>query len=320
MKEEPRSTPNPEYTRPVVEVPASDFNDNGAGASFVAGPDGGFARFTPEKSAAPVRVFMDTKGDCIAWTAPSNFPAAPYYCFAEMRVDARAANDNAAAYFGIYDRPLFNGLALVGGSEEIASMRVEREAGDLSWRLESLGRFPVKPGSKVYVMAGFVTPPGDTDVRRLLFVRPDILEGDVSEEGATSRHFGANRLGGDKGLCETLTDRFDRFRYLRVRAPGRAAFDVPKGVEGRFHVFARVRSSVREPLVFDAARFTIAGTGASDVPLGTARISGSAGELPWQLIWLGEFDITPGTRIALENTGADFTDWRDVALVKFDNP
>lgn len=318
LKHPPEPTPDPVYGAPAFSVGAEAFDDNGSTVTLEKDPAGfAFARFTPEKRLADTRTFMDVKTDCVAWKVPVGMTNVPYYCFADVRVDARAEKDPAAAYFGIYNVPVFNGLVLKG-PEETGSMRIERAVGDRDWRLAALGKFPLTAGSKVWVMAGFVNPPGDTDVRRFTFVQPDLLEKSVSlPTGEASSYYGFGSFRNDREHTQVVYDRFDKFKYLRVRAPGTAYFEVPRDLSGERYVFARVRASVRTPLVYDAGRFTVSRVkpDKTEETVATARFSGSSGELPWQLVSLGKIAVEPGMRFRLENADSDFFDWRDLVFV-----
>ena len=88
-------------------------------------------------------------------------------------------------------------------------------------------------------------------------------------------------------------------------------------LSGERYVFARVRASVRTPLVYDAGRFTVSRVkpDKTEETVATARFSGSSGELPWQLVSLGKIAVEPGMRFRLENAEADFFDWRDLVFV-----
>ncbi len=319
LKEPAAPTPVPEYAAPSFSVEASAFNDNGSTVSLEKDETGfAFARFTPEKQLSTTRTFMDVKTDCAAWKVPEGITNTPYYCFADVRVDARFPEDPAAAYFGIYNVPIFNGLAIKGGTEEIGSMRIERPAGDTSWQFACLGKFDLNTGSKVWVMAGFVHPVGNTDVRRFTFVQPDLLEKSASfPTGEASSYFGQGSLRSAPESSQVLRDRFDNFKYLRVRVPGAAFFEVPKGLSGDRYVFARVRASVRTPLVFNAGRFTVSRVkpDKTEETMASARFSGSSGELPWQLVCLGKISVESKMRFKLENGESDFCDWRDIVFI-----
>lgn len=313
-------TAAPIYEKPSFSVTAKEFNKNGSTVTLEKDQSGfEFARFIPEKRLNVTRTFMDTKTDCIGWEVHGGVTNRPYYCFAEMRVDARVKDDPAAAYFGIYNVPIYNGLQIKKNQEETGSMRVERQKGDYSWKLASLGKFDLTTGSLVWVMAGFVNPVGNTDVRRFTFVQPDLLEKTVSfPNGEESLYFDYRSIRANN-KATIVRSNFDNFKYFRIASTNTATFDIPPKnfKDGEYYIFARARASVKKPLVFNAAQFTICTIDKNKVgtPIATECFSASIGELPWQLIPLGKHKLQAGVRIKLENLESEFVDWRDIVLV-----
>lgn len=316
----PVPTAAPTYEKPSFSVTAKEFNKNGSTVTIEKDPSGfEFARFVQEKRLKVTRQFMDTKTDCIGWTVSGGMTNRPYYCFADMRVEARVKDDPAASYFGIYNIPIYNGIQIKKAVEETGSMRVERQLGDFSWRHASLGKFDLTTGSHVWVMAGFVNPVGNTDVRSFTFVQPDLLEKSISfPTGEESIYYNYRSIRANNE-AKVMRDNFDNFRYFRVASTNTAYFDIPAKdfKNGEYYIFARARASVKKPLVFNAARFTICkiNKDKTETPIATERFSASLGELPWQLVPLGKFNLEPGIRIKLEGLEADFFDWRDIVLV-----
>ena len=264
------------------------------------------------------------------FTVGSNRYEGVWYVFSNVRVSTTVTNDPAAAYTGIYAPWYIGNQRAKGGKAEICSMRIERTVGDHAWRLACLGKWGLRPDTRVWVMPGVVNETHDLAVRNITLVAPDIIEKDIT----LGSGIGSRRFGAASALCTGAVswqrDAIDRYDYCEIDClstnqpsaivapfPGKSVRDFAAGDR---YVFARVRVLASTVLVGDAARIQLVVPGLKGAPdriVDEIAVSASRGDEAWQLVCLGRETLDPGMvlRAVASNDATTSVAVRDFILV-----
>ena len=313
-KQEPKPTEWSKRAARSIVVTPEELNANGKIVSIKKDEAGrSYAHFNAQDQDPMDNRFMNLESGCISWKKPAG-ETNVWHILSTVRVKTTVTNDPAAAYLVMYADQFANGLAVLGRGE-FAHMRLDRDVGDFSWRTACLGKYVLPPGAQISVMAGFVNPTADTDSRGFVLLDPELLEKSVHDSDAVWSKYFDVRVWKPEG-AKREHNGIDNYDYWRAAQGQKVVATIAKPDAGKAWVFLRARVGTEKPLLYKVAKVSVVKpykevrtVEASDY------VSGSLGELAWNLICLGEVDLTEGMQIVVEPQEGDFVDVRDLVLV-----
>ncbi|MBQ6923111.1 MAG: DUF4838 domain-containing protein [Kiritimatiellae bacterium] len=300
-RDDPRSLPEPADKPPSVVIPAGRMNPKAKSTALERDADGTAIsalhfNWGPNEPQYMSPSYSETGFDV------TNGMAGTWYVFADVRAGATVSNDEATAYCGIY-APWYIGDAPVKpGKMEIASRRIERTPDDTGWRLESLGRWRLPPGTRVWVMPGVLHPTTNVAVRAFHLVRPDAFTRDSLKPDTAATPWVVRD-----------EDKIDRYPFWSALPPeGEGTVPAGRFVEapvrkayGPRHVFARVR--VRDRQWFDNRAARLEHVRGGEV-LASRAVTAQKGDNTWQIVSLGAVDLAKGDSLRLVPDSGEATE------------
>lgn len=285
-----------------------------------------FARISVKLAGETENLWMNPEFAEAGFTLNPN-QEGEWYVFATVRTGATVPYDRGAAYVGIY-RP--SRVSPRTGSMEIASMPVAGRKGDSSWQTVCLGKYILVDGTRIWMMNGILEPTEFADVKSFTLVDPAIIENTTpsakdkpAPAAIRSVVVTAREMRGDTKL-DIKKDEIDNFFYASVRdaAQGMPEYIVSKEREGKWVVFAAVR--IDSDVAFDPAAASLELLAEKDKDgnqkmLASVPVKSEYGNASWQVICLGEHELSAGSAIRFSpalKAPLKSADLKSVMLVK----